>query len=230
MIAKLDCECTVLTEKDSNSIMRKYQEALQDGKKEGYTPLIIIPSEMMVEILDSEEDLEYPKDSRESIIKKAKEIDAGKLLKELLEEVMPLEDDEEEDIAGEFSIEDQVDSFLSVEEADGKEIILAKIPTNKPWEVAAWVPMGGFNECPMPEQQVAVFQYWYEKYRAIPALVTSDVWEFYVENPPRTQEEAERLAWEQFGFCSDIVWQGTGSVMSLAGTLINSSVWYFWWD
>jgi hypothetical protein len=38
------------------------------------------------------------------------------------------------------------------------------------------------------------------------------------------------LAWEQFGFCGDIVWQGAGTVNSLAGTLMNSSFWYFWWD
>ena len=93
-----------------------------------------------------------------------------------------------------------------------------------------WFPMGGFNECPLPEEQVAIFKYWYEKYGAAPALVTHDVWELYVENPPNTQEEAESLAWEQYGFCSDIVWQGIGTVNGLAGTLIHSSVWYFWWD
>jgi hypothetical protein len=50
------------------------------------------------------------------------------------------------------------------------------------------------------------------------------VWEFIVMNPPKTQEESELLAWEQLGFCSDIVWQGEGTVNLLAGTLIHSSL------
>jgi Domain of unknown function (DUF4253) len=228
IMAKLGCECSVVVEKDIHGIMTRYQESLQEGKREGYTPLIIIPSEMMLEIVDSEADTGYERDDRDTILAKAKEIDAEKLLKRLLEDVMPIEE-EEEDIAGEFSIGEPTNYFLTEEMLD-KEIIIAKIPTDKPWEVAAWVPIGGFNDCPMPEEQVAVFKYWHEKYGATPALVTPDVWELFVESPPQTQEESESLAWEQFGFCADIVWQGVGSVHALAGTLIQSSVWYFWWD
>ncbi|WP_082307002.1 DUF4253 domain-containing protein [Bacillus sp. FJAT-27245] len=92
-------------------------------------------------------------------------------------------------MTGDFSIEEQKSShFLSIEERINKKIIIAKIPTAKPWEVAAWVPMGGFNECPMPEEQVALFKYWYEQYGATPALVDVDVWELFVENPPKTQK------------------------------------------
>ncbi|WP_342433176.1 DUF4253 domain-containing protein [Neobacillus sp. FSL H8-0543] len=230
LIAKLGCDCSIIEEKEVKGVMARYHQALIEGKKEGYIPLIIIPSEMLAEMIDTDADQEYSIDDRETILSKAKGIDVKELLKRLLDEVMPIEEDEEEDLAGEFTLEEQVDHFLSSEDIINKKIILAKIPTNKPWEVAAWIPMGGFNECPMPEEQVAVFKYWHEKYGARPALVTHDVWELFVENPPKTQEEAEILAWEQFGFCSDIVLQGVGSVNGLAGTLINSSVWYFWWD
>ncbi|WP_316572237.1 DUF4253 domain-containing protein [Neobacillus sp. YIM B06451] len=226
--AKVGCDCLLIEEKDANSIMAKYLEALKEGEKQGYTPLIIIPSAMMVDIFETEGDKGYSPGSRDSIIEKAKDIDAKDLLKRMLDEVMPLEEDY--DITGEFSIEDQIGHFLSIEKGINKKIIIAKIPTSKPWEVAAWVPMGGFNECPMPEEQVAIFQHWFEKYGAIPALVDVDVWELVVKNPPKTQEESVELAWEQFGFCSDIVWQGVGTVNALAGTLINSSTWYFWWD
>ncbi|QCJ45340.1 DUF4253 domain-containing protein [Bacillus sp. S3] len=207
--------------------MTRYHQALIEGKKEGYTPLIIIPSEMMVDIVDSKAE-EYLNEDRETIIEKAKNINVKELLKRRLDEVMPLEEDD--DITGEFSVEEPIHHFLSIEDEINKKIIIAKIPTNNPWEVAAWIPMGGFNECPLPEEQVAVFKHWYEKYRAIPALVTPDVWEFFIESPPQTQEESELLAWEQFGFCGDIVWQGVGTVNSLAGTLFNSPTWYFWWD
>ncbi|MFD3445707.1 DUF4253 domain-containing protein [Microbacteriaceae bacterium 4G12] len=228
IIAKLGCAYWIIEEKDVQGVMEKYNESLIKGKKEGYTPLIIIPSEMILEIVDTKAEKEYSNDDRDSIIEKAKNIDVKELLDNLLDEVIPMEEDY--DITGEFSIGEQMNHFLSIDDLINKKIIIAKIPTDKPWEVAAWVPMGGFNDCPLPEEQVAVFKHWYEKYGAIPALVTSDVWELFVEKPPKTQEESENLAWEQFGFCGDIVWQGVGTVNSLAGTLINSSIWYFWWD
>ncbi|MDR6880496.1 DUF4253 domain-containing protein [Bacillus sp. 3255] len=224
IISKLGCECQIIRENDVQRIMTKYQQALIKGEDEGYTPLIIIPSEIMIEIVDTMTD----KYRRESIIAKANDIDAIELLKKRIDEVMP--EEEEYDIIGEFSIEEQMNDFMSIENVGNQTIIIAKIPAIKPWEVAAWIPMGGFNSCPLPEEQVAVFKYWYEKYGARPGLVTHDVWELLVEKPPKTQEESEFLAWEQFGFCGDIVWQGVGTVNSLAGLLINSPRWYFWWD
>jgi hypothetical protein len=223
IVAKLDCECSVITVEDVASVMKTYQQALKQGKQEGFTPLIVIPSQWLVEALDRSE-------NRETILARAKEIDAEALFKRLLQDVMPDEDDDHDEIAGEFTPAEPIHQFHSVEEFINKKIIIANIPTEKPWEAAAWVPTGGFNECPLAEEQVVVFQYWYEKYQALPALVTSDVWELFVENPPTTQDEAESLAWEHFSFCPDIVFQGVGTVNELAGGLISSSVWFFWWD
>lgn len=227
IIAHLGCDCDLFEVNDIKSVMNKYFESLIQGKKEGYTPLIVIPSEEMLEVFTIEE---YTNADRKAVLEKAKDIDVKNLLETRLADVMPMEDDDVEDIAGEFSAADPTNYFLSLEEQVNKNAIIAKIPTVRPWEVAAWVPMGGFTECPFSEEQVSVFKYWYEKYRAVPALVTHNEWELFVENPPTTQEESELLAWEHFGFCGDIVWQGAGRVNALAGTLINSSVWYFWWD
>ncbi len=232
IISKMGCDCWVIEAKDVTSVMLRYHQALIEGKKEGYTPLIIIPSEMMLEIVnDTEVRREYSNDDRESIISKAKDIGVEDFLKRRLDESMPMEEDFDiNEITGEFHVGEQMNHFLSIESVLNQKIIIAKVPTEIPWELAAWVPMGGLNDCPYTEQQVAVFRYWYEKYGATPALVTHDAWELYVENPPKTQEESEFLAWQQFGFCGDIVWQGVETVNSLAGSLINSSVWYFWWD
>jgi hypothetical protein len=43
-------------------------------------------------------------------------------------------------------------------------------------------------------------------------------------------EEALKLAQEQYSFCCDIVDQGVGTIENLAGGLMASSIWYFWWD
>jgi hypothetical protein len=121
------------------------------------------------------------------------------------------------------------------EKNDIPEIILAKIPTTNPWELAAWVPMGGFNSCPSPAEQVAVFRRWHEKYGAVPVLVTYDEWELELrgKEPVKENADAEVPAKEQFAFCYDIVMQaakGYDSIRGLANQLRGSTFWYFWWD
>jgi len=35
---------------------------------------------------------------------------------------------------------------------------------------------------------------------------------------------------EQFAFCPDLVWQGTGKLEKLAEQLVGAVNWSFWWD
>jgi hypothetical protein len=60
--------------------------------------------------------------------------------------------------------------------------------------------------------------------------LTNDVHEFQVTRPPRTRNAALKLAELQFDYCPDIVEQGVGSIEALAFTLLDSRMWYFWWD
>lgn len=116
-----------------------------------------------------------------------------------------------------------------------EEVILAKIPTDKPWELAAWIPMGGFNDCPMPEKQVAIMKYWYKKHQVIPSIVSFNTWEFTVLSydeaggfPIKDKDEAVNLAIEHAAFCQDVTNDET--IGDLAGGLSRSKVWHFWWD
>lgn len=108
-------------------------------------------------------------------------------------------------------------------------LYLVEIPTVNPWEVFAWLPFGGWNDCPDSEDMMAVFQYWYEKYGAVPACIGSDTLECIVSKPV-SEADAIALAKEQYAFCSDIVEQGMGSISALAEELKQSTIWYFWWD
>ena len=98
------------------------------------------------------------------------------------------------------------------------------------WMLPALVGFGGWNECPMPEAHCAVLKYWQEKYAAEIITMTGDYIEFTVKNPPRTREDALQLAWQQYWYCSDIVEQGTQTVASLGALLLDSDLWFFWWD
>jgi hypothetical protein len=99
-----------------------------------------------------------------------------------------------------------------------------------PWMLPAIVSFGGWNDCPRVDVQCAAMRYWQEKYGAELITMSSDYLECLVKNPPETKEDAMELAWEQYFFCTDIVDQGTDTVSDLGAALLNTKLWFFWWD
>jgi hypothetical protein len=91
----------------------------------------------------------------------------------------------------------------------------------------AW---GGWNECPAPGPQKLMLDRWRERYDARIVHISHDVLEFQVGRPPTLAKELAALTWEQYLFCSDIVDQGTGTLMKLAMELRGNRRWFFWWD
>lgn len=135
------------------------------------------------------------------------------------------------EVLGPVEGSEPADLFLGISDFQGKTIplVLAELPVRHPWEVFACVPFGGWNACPRGEEQMAVAKYWYEKYGAVPAVITRDVLEYDLPAPVR-REQAMELAMEQYAFCPDIVDQGCESVGYLADSVATSTKWYFWWD
>ncbi len=228
---------------DVGKIIDWYKKNLKKGKKEGYTPLIIIPSEVLSEqvsmfLEDNDSEIEDSKKLISEYIEKSKKIDYKEYLNRSIEDIY---DDEEyiDDIKRslnkpfeEFEVINSFSSYYNYETEETYDLILAKIPTLNPYELACYIPMGGFNDCPNPEVQTAVFKYWYEKYQAYPAVVNYNTWELFTEIKPNTKEEALKLACEHFIFCTDRVSQYSENydIGKLAGTLLKSDIWYFWWD
>jgi hypothetical protein len=110
------------------------------------------------------------------------------------------------------------------------DIYIALIPVEKSWMIPAFLKIGGWNECPTAAEHSAIFKYWDERYGITVAGITADVIELEIQHPPTTREQALQLAEQQFIYCPDIVYQGTETIAALASTLINGSVWFFWWD
>lgn len=226
----LGCPCTYFPPMaDDQPIMDAYRQARARGKKEGFVPMLVAVDELLLECLEDSDQvraelLAAPLESGEEFLQK--------WLKEIKEELGEDEPDYCEQLMGEVSDGEGIDSFLSLRDFNGKKtvpVVLAEIPIKNPWEVFAYLPFGGWNECPANEEHMAVAKYWFEKYGAIPALMTHDVLEYSLPAPV-SQERAMEVAWEQFTYCSDIVEQGVGTVGRLADGLAKSSYWYFWWD
>lgn len=111
-----------------------------------------------------------------------------------------------------------------------KEVIGVRVPVRESWKLPAHLQYGGWNDCPEPDVQCAIWRYWEAKYGATIIAASDDVLEAYVAAPPQTEDEAMALAWEQCLYCYDIVDQGAETVANLAAGLINHPYWYFRWD
>lgn len=209
-------------------IESRYTELYREGKKNNFYPVIVVPSDVLYDALSVNLELSSVKE----FIEFSGDIDVEKFFKAkrsyydyAQEYQVPL---------GEFSLETANDYLNEYIDSDTSnpfdEILIFKVPTQKPWEIPGYIPMGGYNECPAPDSQIAVSEYWYRKYRAVPTVITSNSIEFMVEAPPQNFQDAEKLAYEQYLFCNEIVSDDTGSLRKLASLLKDSTVWSFWWE
>ncbi len=240
LIKMIGCEHQVFTSGNTpQEVESAYLKALEDGKKEGYVPVLVLSDDTLAEYLGFFED----KDSvKEKIISSNED---GKLflqnrfqeyVDDFAEDNEWCDDEEEalEELIGYMDTAegDAINRFLAYNYKGNEidEVILFRIPVRNPWEVVAWLPMGGWNECPAAEEMMAVAKYWYEQYGAVIATVSHDTLEFYVQDKVEDSERSLELAKEMYGFCADCVDQGYGSIAELWASIRKSSVWYFWWD
>lgn len=233
----LGCPCEYYPAGKSPEFIRSaYEEAYAKRVIGAYTPLLIVVDDVLIDTLENQRDEmrtgETPEVFRQRILSEAIS-DAGKWFTERLTEMREMSGEYWQQITQESgesgSGMNKLSGFVDFSTKKSMELILAKIPTEKPWEVFAWLPFGGWNECPDSSVMITVGKYWYERFHSIPAVVTHDVLEF-VAAPVKDKGAAVGLALEQYAFCSDIVDQGVQTIEVLADTLSKSSVWYFWWD
>ncbi len=110
------------------------------------------------------------------------------------------------------------------------KVTIGLFPTKLGWEVPAYLNFGGWNECPEPSAHVVMMKHWFEEYGADLVGMNGDTVEMYANRPPGTRPEALKLAEEHYLYCDDVVIQGTQTVENLAGGLLGTSIWFFWWD
>ena len=251
MMEYLDCECTYFPSMtDDDPIMSAYNYAKRESIKEGFVPVLIkADDEILWECLimnsdpDSEDadDYAFDPDKVAAYRKKmlAAPVESGKaVLKGMIgQRKAEAEDDGlnwEEEILGRMEGGYESRRFSSYWDSDSKmtyPLILAKIPVKDPWEIFAWLPFGGWNECPDTQSLMAAAKYWFEQYGAVPAAMTHDELEFRLPAPV-SEQRAMDAAVEQYGFCPDVIDLGPedATAGALAAVLRQSTVWYFWWD
>ena len=204
----------------------KYLATYRDGKEEGYTPIFLTVDEYLLKtfkITMANENTDNMMDIFNKNLEKAKNINPIELFNKFIEQSMDkyfTEDDYKFDNSNKNNLK-----FLTIFNNEGNlkdNVILVKVPTTKPYEILAYFGMGS--------EGIATVKYWYEKYGAIPAAITYDEIEFYVERPVQTFEEARKLAIEQYAFCYGLLWECYDTLEELASAIYKNVHWYFWWS
>lgn len=235
----IGCGCTIIPKNTSNEKLTQiFLSELENGKKIGYFPIILSSEQIFIQDIEEKYNSEC-ENFHEKILNNIDVLQGEEFLKSTLTTLLSNNSEDNDDIYGQSYVDikknpklykELHNPFNSLHNSDEFEIFLAKIPTDKPWKIFAWIPFGGWNECPHPENIMSVSKYWYEKHGAIPAVITSDSIQFYVLDPIKEFEDALHVAEEHFAFCPDSVFQGAETINALSSLIIESSIWDFWWD
>ena len=242
----MDCPCTILGNDCSDEkATARYEEALERGRKEGFWPCIAYLDEFLQESMDIAMEDDSETDSRELNREDMRRWCEKQLRKPVGDGKAVLQarrretrESVEEDEAGAWQ-HDAMDTETEADEAeavnglvqasDTAVAVLLEIPVKEPWQIFAWLPYGGWNECPETDKHMSVAKYWYERYGAVPAAIGGDTLQYYLTKPLPTAY-LEEAAQEHFAYCEDSVYQGYGSVAALRAAIGKSSYWFFWWD
>lgn len=247
LMAYLDCECTYFPSMaDDDPIMCAYEYAGKNAAHEGFVPMLIAVDETLWECLmlnsdpahEGDDDHAFDSDAvaayRQSQL--AAPLPDGRMVLEdgMAERRAEAEDDSKDwdtEVVGRMEggfNNHRFSGYWNSETDMTHPVILARIPVRHPWEVFAHLPFGNWNDCPDTPQLMAVARYWFEKFGAVPAVMTHDELDFALPKPIGW-ELAVQTALEQYAFCPDMD-QNHESVGALADTLRQSKIWYFWWD
>lgn len=104
--------------------------------------------------------------------------------------------------------------------------VFVLVPTRLPWEVLAWIPMGGFNCCPDELHQIALAKELYEQFGARIMCISSASLEYYIPKPLINKEDIENAAKILIVADNDVYEEFEVAVDKIRG----SHNWFMWWD
>ena len=104
--------------------------------------------------------------------------------------------------------------------------VFALIPTKNPWEVLAWIPMGGFNWCPDELHQVALAKGLYEQFGARIMYICFSSLEYYVPVALTEKDDVQKASKILIAADHDVY----EDYNVAADRIIGNHKWFMWWD
>jgi hypothetical protein len=220
---------TYLFEVPGNAAIEVWDALLKTADDNGLSPVILGETGEARRMADNLEICHGV--TPDDIIERSLELDVPVWLDRRREESDTAEPDGEDDWPDDVEPHGQLTGMIDDQTGDPyPAVTVALVPTPASWESAAYLRFGNWNQCPSPDEHVAVWRRWNQLYGAEIICMTNDVIEARIARPPADREAAMTLALEQYAYCTDIVDQGVGSVLSLAAVLLDGPTWFFWWD
>ena len=203
-----------------------YIDIYEKCRNSGYTPVIVAWSELLEETIeDNYGEYGRPEDFRHAVLS-ADTTNGKAIFEKYFDQIKAMLEDSGEEVTGRGGHCFTAGNALAYRE--GCVLYMVYVPTEKPWEIFAWLPFGGWNDCPDTQDMLSMSRYWYETYGAVPAFLTSDMLEFYLPEPIEDKETAREIAREHCAFCSDVLVMG--GISPVASEILHADVWSFWWD
>jgi hypothetical protein len=104
----------------------------------------------------------------------------------------------------------------------GSDVHIVLLPTRVPWHSAAYLR---FQQRCSAEDHVARHRAWSERYAAEPVTIHPDMLEFRVGRPPRSRDDAMRLAAELIDYAGMFSFDLHRPDETLAARLLESTIW-----
>ena len=212
----------------SQDAMKVWQDAYTRDKGHGYYPVILEVDDYDCDFLDEESEnpdgSSFRKWRHDALC--CQPLDGKQILSERLKELKSdyTEEEWQEDIVGDDA-EYDVDDELNI---GSDELWLVEVPVEHPWQVFAYIPMGGWDECPKPEEQMAIAKYWEEQYEAKVIHISGNLVEYVLPHPVKSDNL--QLAEEQYSYCPWCIEENYETLKTLENILSKTTLWYFWWD
>lgn len=256
LLDMMDCEYIPAVysgdkEKDNKANTDLYLRLVKEGKKKGFCPVLVdrmikhYVYEPKYGFADSKED--YPK-----ITKRLKDLAEGncfsvwmgRLIYNYYLEGNAYEDDVENDLEMLTSPPDRGYADIFKSDIEIKEFAFGKdegyklynftykdhvfvlVSVTEPWEVLAWIPMGGFNGCPDELHQIALAKGLYDQFGARIMYISASSLEYYLPEPLTNQEDFEKAAKILIAADNDVY----EDYEVAAQRILGSHNWFMWWD
>lgn len=221
------CKITVI-DQDSLDPKQVWQEAYKRDLGNGYYPVLLEPDDYYCDFLDEESEkhdyTSFHKWRHDALC--CIPLDGKQILSQRLQEIKADYNEEEwqEDIVGDDA-EYEAENELHI---GSDELWLVEVPVEHSWQVFAYIPMGGWDDCPNPEEHMAIAKYWEEQYEAKVIHISGNLVEYDLPHP--IQGENLQLAEEQYSYCPVFIEESYETLKTLENILRKATLWYFWWD
>lgn len=241
LIRYIDCQYKLIPQNTPiTEVNKEYTAAMRYGVEHGCTPVLVPVTENLVNLLgrdgEMNADIELIRELRRALLWQIND-SAGDIIiesayyertSELAANGVYISALERNGAQGA-----SVNAFHSFV-TDGhttSAVILAQIPTVKPWEVFVWLPVGGANGAPSDNELICISKLWHEMCGAIPSVINFGAIEYFIPRGRPDPQTAIQIAKGHFAMCPDRVLRMTRShtIGELADTLTKSCVWYLGW-